>query len=82
MIDKFGLNKKDIEVKIDPAMPVVFTVGKKLKAPQEYTDVRSQVTTDYQDYLEKAWIEQLRAKYEVVINGEVMTKVKQQFSAR
>lgn len=82
MVDKFGLGQKDVEVEVDETYPVVFTVGKKLKAPQEYTDVRSQVVTDYQDYLEKAWIQQLRAKYEVVIDENVLNKVKQQVSAR
>lgn len=82
MVDKFGLDQKDVEVEVDETYPVVFTVGKKLKAPQEYTDVRSQVVTDYQDYLEKAWIQQLRAKYEVVIDENVLNKVKQQVSAR
>ncbi|MCQ2311976.1 MAG: peptidylprolyl isomerase [Paludibacteraceae bacterium] len=82
MVDKFGLNQKDVEVPADETYPVVFTIGKKLKAPQEYTDVRSQVVTDYQDYLEKAWIQQLRAKYEVVIDENVLNKVKQQVSAR
>lgn len=81
LVDKFGL-KLPVEAKIDPAYPVVFAIGKKLKAPQEFTDVRSQVTTDYQDFLEKEWIKQLRAKYEVVINEEVLNEVKQQVSAR
>lgn len=76
MVDKFGLGQKEVEVQTDETYPVIFTVGKKLKAPQEYTDVRSQVTTDYQDFLEKAWIQELRAKYEVVINEEVLNRVK------
>lgn len=76
MVDKFGLNQKEVEVQTDETYPVVFTIGKKLKAPQEYTDVRSQVTTDYQDFLEKAWIRQLRAKYEVVIDENVLQRLK------
>ena len=52
--------------------PVVVPVGKVIKAPQEYTDVRSQVTTDYQDHLEKQWVATLREKYPVVVNEEVL----------
>jgi peptidyl-prolyl cis-trans isomerase SurA len=48
-----------------------------IKHPQEYTDERAQVTTDYQDYLEKVWVETLRAKYPVVINEEVWAEIKQ-----
>jgi peptidyl-prolyl cis-trans isomerase SurA len=46
-------------------------VGKVIKSPQEYTDERGKVTTDYQDYLEKQWVAKLREKYPVVINQEV-----------
>jgi len=35
--------------------------------PESYTDVRGLVITDYQDYLEKKWLEDLNAKYPVVI---------------
>ena len=51
--------------------PVVIVMGKVLKKPQVYTDERGQVTTCYQDYLEKQWVQQLRMKYEVQINSEV-----------
>ncbi len=56
--------------------PVEFVVGKKLKAPQEYTDERGKVTTDYQDYLEREWIKRLREKYPVVINQEALNAIK------
>jgi peptidyl-prolyl cis-trans isomerase SurA len=47
-------------------------VGKIIKAPQEYMYVRGQVTTDYQDHLEKLWVATLREKYPVVVNEEVL----------
>lgn len=33
---------------------------------------RGQVIASYQDYLEKAWVEELRAKYSVTINNDVL----------
>lgn len=71
-VDKYGFKSKTAEYTASEEFPVVVPVGKVLKAPQEYTDVRSQVTTDYQDYLEEQWIATLREKYPVVVNEEVL----------
>ena len=57
-------------------MPEVVCVGKKLKAPEAGSDEKGKVTTDYQDYLEAAWIKKLREKYPVVLNEEVWEKIK------
>lgn len=58
--------------------PIEAVYGKKLKKrPEDYTDVRSQVVTDYQDYLEKEWIASLRRRYPVKINKEVLKTVNQ-----
>ena len=50
--------------------------GKKLKAPKEMDDVRELVVADYQDALEKEWVEQLRRKYPVTVNEAVVDTVK------
>ncbi len=71
-VDKYGFKNKEAEYTPTEEFPVIWAVGKVLKAPQEYTDVRSQVTTDYQDYLEKQWVATLREKYPVVVNEEVL----------
>ena len=71
-VDKYGFKSKTAAYTASEEFPVVVPVGKVLKAPQEYTDVRSQVTTDYQDYLEEQWIATLREKYPVVVNEEVL----------
>ena len=57
-------------------MPVVEMMGKKLKAPESWTDEKGKVTTDYQDYLEAEWIKALRAKYPVEIDQEMWEKIK------
>ncbi|GHT03562.1 hypothetical protein AGMMS49525_08840 [Bacteroidia bacterium] len=38
------------------------------KQPKVYTEVRGQVITDYQDFLEKEWLKQLRKKFTVTSN--------------
>jgi len=42
-------------------------------------EAKGQVTADYQDFLEKQWIEQLRAKYSVTINQKVWDGIKAKF---
>lgn len=71
-VDKYGFKNKTAEYTPSEEFPIVVPVGKIIKAPQEYTDVRSQVTTDYQDHLEKQWVATLREKYPVVVNEEVL----------
>lgn len=71
-VDKYAFKDKAAEYTPTEEFPFVIPVGKVIKAPQEYTDVRGQVTTDYQDYLEKLWVEALREKYPVVVNKEAL----------
>ena len=72
MVDKYAFKDKETEFTPTEEYPVVLCVGKIIAAPQEYMDVRGQVTNDYQDQLEKQWIEALREKYPVIINEEVL----------
>jgi peptidyl-prolyl cis-trans isomerase SurA len=75
-VDKYGLKIKKAEFTPNEQLPYVVCVGKKLKAPATWDDEKGKVTTDYQDFLEKAWIEKLRAKYPVVINEDVWQKIR------
>ncbi len=76
-VDKYGFKDKAAEYTPAEEFPVVLTVGKVLKAPQEYTDERAQVTADYQDYLDRQWVAALREKYPVMINQEVFNALKE-----
>ncbi|MCM1020680.1 MAG: peptidylprolyl isomerase [Muribaculum sp.] len=42
--------------------------GKLIDAPEEVSDVRAQVITDYQQELENKWIDELKAKHKIKIN--------------
>ncbi len=44
-------------------------------APKELNEARGIATADYQEYLEVEWIEQLKTKYPVVINNEVLQQL-------
>ena len=67
---------KGAPVKADEKLPIAFVSGKLLKKmPEAYTDVRGQVTADYQTYLEKVWVKKLNKKYPVEIYEDVLKTV-------
>ena len=55
--------------------PIDAVFGKKVKRPDDYNDVRQQVVEDLQDYLEQEWVVNLRRRYQVDINKEVLKTV-------
>ena len=75
-IDKFGFKDKKAEFTPSEQFPQVLCIGKKLKAPETWTDEKGKVTTAYQDYLEAEWVKILREKYEVTIDQEVWESIK------
>ena len=44
-------------------------------APKKMDEIKGQVIADYQDYLEKQWIEQLKVKYPVKIDESVVSSL-------
>lgn len=43
--------------------------------PKSLNEAKGLITADYQNYLEKEWIQQLREKYPVVVNKEVLDSI-------
>ncbi len=76
LVDKEQFKVDDAKIKEIKDFPNTSTYGKMLKAPEEMDDVRNLVVGDYQDFMEKAWIEQLKKRYPVVVNEEVLSTVK------
>ena len=75
LIDRDIFKQKDAKVDSVKGYPIDATYGKLIKSPQEYTDVRGLVTADLQDELERFWVEDLRRKYSVSVNQEVLKTV-------
>lgn len=74
-IDKYVF-KDNAEVTPVNGYPYDAVYGKLLKQkPEELDDVKSLVTADYQEELEKAWVASLRKKYPVVVNKDVVKTV-------
>ena len=75
LIDREVFKKQDAKVDSVKGYPIDATFGKVIKSPQDYTDVRGLVTADLQDELEKLWVADLRRKYAVTVNEEVLKTV-------
>lgn len=60
---------------------IVFVKTKAILPPMEkaLNEAKGIITSDYQTYLEKQWIEELRLKYPVTINQEILEKVKSKY---
>ena len=79
-IDLTEFKSSNTQVEVNEELPITIVVGKMLKMPKSYIDVRGAITADYQNYLEKAWIETLRNKYVVEINQEVLAGAYEDFA--
>ena len=55
--------------------PFVDVIGKTIREPESIQDVSDKVIEDYQGYLEKQWVKQLRKKYKYTINKKMLNKV-------
>ena len=63
------------EAKPNKDFPFDAVYGKKLKAPNEAADVNALVVADYQEYLEEKWVGELRKRYTVTVNEDVVNTV-------
>ena len=46
---------------------------------KELDEIRGQVISDYQNYLEQEWIKDLRSKFTVSINNKALLKIYEQY---
>jgi len=75
-IDKLAFKVKDAELKPVKNYPHVGIFGKVLKkGPAEWTDVSSQVVSDYQRLKEDEFVAELRKRYTVEVDKEVLKTV-------
>lgn len=55
-----------------------FVILKGIRAPEpkKLDEIRGQVTSDYQEYLESEWLKSLKEKYPVRVNEELLKQIK------
>jgi len=77
-IDQVKWGKGNIqEIKSDVEDRVTFVKIRNVRKPvaKELDEARGLVTANYQNYLEEQWVEQLKARYPVVINEDVLSRM-------
>lgn len=77
IVDREIFGDSEAKVKEKKDFPYTATFGKKLNAPEEMGDVRALVVADYQEAMEKGWVEELKKRYPVIVNEEVLATVKE-----
>jgi peptidyl-prolyl cis-trans isomerase SurA len=55
----------------DGSITFVDVIGVVPPEPKELHEAKGYIVSDYQDYLEKEWVQELRAKYPIEVNEEV-----------
>ena len=75
LIDREVFKVRDAKVDSVKGFPIDATYGNLLKKPKEYNDVRVLVVADLQDEMERLWVSDLRKKYAVVINQELLKTI-------
>lgn len=77
LIEKITWEKHASEVfQLEDKSVLVFINNILEPEPKLLSDVRGLVTADYQTYLEKEWIKELRNNYTIEVNKKVLKKVK------
>jgi len=76
VIDKLAFARKKQIAEEKQDYPFVFLQGEILEYPNDYRDVRGRLVSDYQEYLEKEWVERLRKKYPIIVFEEVKKSIR------
>ena len=79
MVDYLAFNGRHVESAYVgyPAYRILF--GKMLEQPEELSDVKGLVASDYQDALEEEWIAALHKRYKVSVNNKVLNQLKKKY---
>lgn len=76
MVDSLAFGIKAGKSRLSQKFPAVGLIGRKLKkGPQYWTDVSSQVVTDYQALKEQEFVNELRRRYKVEIYKKALDTV-------
>ncbi|MBN2728375.1 MAG: peptidylprolyl isomerase [Bacteroidales bacterium] len=75
-VDQVAWNKGEIKVFNEEGKNVVLWVRDlREPEPKPLTEVKGIVTAEYQNYLEKQWVEELRSKYTWKVNEDVLKSI-------
>lgn len=77
-VDKNWKAGTSADINSDKDKKIVIVVVNKIvpPSPKSFQDARGAITADYQNYLEKEWLAELRKKYVVTIDKNVLATIK------
>jgi len=76
-IDNAGVESGIVELEnADGVVKFAFIKSKLGPMPKELNEIKGLMTADYQNYLEKEWIKELRNKYKIEVNKDVLNSIK------
>ena len=79
---KFKANSGISEIFTENNSFLIVKVNKILApGPKQYEDVKGKVMSDYQNLVEKRWMDELRAKYKVEVNPKTLKKLKKELKS-
>ncbi|MEO6305182.1 MAG: hypothetical protein ABIP51_18630, partial [Bacteroidia bacterium] len=73
---KAGIVQKDINDNKEKKIFVIVVNKIMPQSPKTLAESRGMVTADYQNYLEKEWLDYLKKKYVVKVNNDVLSTIK------
>jgi len=59
---------------------VVNVKNTKEAGPKDFIDCKGKVISDYQQYLENNWVDELKKEFQISVNNDVFAKVKHQLA--
>ena len=65
-----------LEADADKAVVFVYLVQRLDPQPKKLEEAKGLITSDYQNFLEKEWVKELRNKYTVVVNKKTLEQLK------
>ena len=79
IIDLIDWNPGSHDLSIENIEYLVFVYRVVPALNKELDEIRGQVISDYQNYLEQEWIKELRSKFNVSINEKALSKIYEQY---
>lgn len=77
MIDSMKWEKGQTSEKVEDTRVTIMKINEAVSPePKKLNEARGLVTANYQDYLEKEWIKELRAKYKFDVKEDVLSTIK------
>ena len=76
MKENNGLKQNEKFVNLPKDNVLIYINGTKKSKSKSFNEIKGIVISDYQNYIEKKWLEDLRKKYKINVNNAVLNKIK------